>query len=113
MGRRMAELDISPPMGGVLHMLDDPLPMHTLAERLSCDASYITGIADRLEERGLVERLPDPNDRRVRQLALTEEGRTMRERLHSRVVDRNPVLERLDDEELAALATLLRKALDH
>jgi DNA-binding MarR family transcriptional regulator len=112
MARRFAELDVSPPMVGALHVLEEPHPMHTLAERLSCDASYITGLADRLEEKGLVERLPDPDDRRVRQLALTDEGRAMRGRLAQGLAEPNAMLDRLGDDDLALFAGLLRKALD-
>ena len=44
--------------------------MSSLAELLVCDASNITGIADRLEARGLVERRSVGADRRVKTLAL-------------------------------------------
>lgn len=112
MTRRLAEYGMSPPMVGVLHFLDEPMSMSALAERLSCDASYVTGLADRLEEQGLVERMPDPSDRRVRQLGLTDRGAAMRRTLERHITDENPVLERLDDTELAEFAVLLRKALD-
>ncbi|HSG79171.1 MAG TPA: MarR family transcriptional regulator [Acidimicrobiia bacterium] len=112
MTRRLADYGMSPPMVGTLHFLDEPMAMSALADRLSCDASYVTGLADRLEERGLVERLADPSDRRVRQLRLTDKGLAMRRTLDRHITEGNPVLERLDDEELADLSTLLRKALD-
>ena len=51
-----------------------PSPMRRLAEQMNCEASNLTGLVDRLETRGLVERRPDPHDRRVRLLALTETG---------------------------------------
>ena len=51
-----------------------PTPMRRLAEQMKCEASNLTGLVDRLESRGLVERRPDPGDRRVRLLALTDEG---------------------------------------
>ena len=51
--------------------------MGSVAEVLSCDASTLTGIADRLEERGLIQRETDPADRRVKLLALTATGREM------------------------------------
>ncbi|MGZ4675849.1 MAG: MarR family winged helix-turn-helix transcriptional regulator [Acidimicrobiia bacterium] len=53
-------------------------PMGALAGELRCDASNVTWLADRLEERGLVERRTDPSDRRVKTLALTDAGRTLR-----------------------------------
>ena len=46
----------------VLRLLEpgEPLPMRTLARKLCCDASNVTGIVDRLEERGLVRARPRP-----------------------------------------------------
>ena len=59
-GRRgsSAELGLGFAQAHALRMLDpeEPLPMSALAERLFCDASNVTGIVDRLESRGLVER---------------------------------------------------------
>src|SRR3954471_20142446 len=52
----------------------EPLPMRQIAQRLKCEPSNITGIVDRREARGLVERRPSPGDRRVKVAAPTEEG---------------------------------------
>lgn len=52
----------------------EPLPMRKVAQRLKCEPSNVTGIVDRLESRGLVERRPDPADRRVKLAAPTAEG---------------------------------------
>ena len=113
MTKRFAEFEMSPPMVAALHFLEaQPAPMSALADRLSCDASYVTGIADRLEERSLVERGADPGDRRVRQLRLTAEGRDLLHVLQRRITSENPVLDRLDDDELRTFGALLRKALD-
>src|SRR3954452_20231444 len=43
-----------------------------LAERLGLPPSRMVAVVDRLEEHGLVERRPDPDDRRIRALHLTE-----------------------------------------
>ncbi len=52
-----------------------PTPMRRLAEQMNCEASNLTGLVDRLETGGLVERqIPTRGDRRVRLLALTDEG---------------------------------------
>ncbi len=53
----------------------DPLPLGQLAERLACVRSNITQLVDRLEQEGLVQRLPDPDDRRSRRANITPEGR--------------------------------------
>ncbi|HEX6355762.1 MarR family winged helix-turn-helix transcriptional regulator [Actinophytocola sp.] len=46
-----------------------------LAESIGADKTRIIGVLDDLQERGLLQRDPDPNDRRVRVLSLTEDGR--------------------------------------
>jgi DNA-binding MarR family transcriptional regulator len=53
----------------------EPMPMRQVARHLKCEPSNVTGIVDRLEARGLVERRPGPGDRRVKLAAATDEGR--------------------------------------
>lgn len=48
-----------------------------LAEILGVGLTTLTGIVDRLEARSLVQRQPDPNDRRVRRISLTDEGKKL------------------------------------
>jgi DNA-binding MarR family transcriptional regulator len=54
---------------------DEPLPLSHLADRCCCVRSNITQLVDRLEAERLVERLPDPADRRSVRAALTPAGR--------------------------------------
>jgi DNA-binding MarR family transcriptional regulator len=75
------EFDLMPPQQMVLGLLDEPKPMGELALHMHCDSSNITGIVDRLEERGLVERGAAVGDRRVKLVALTDSGREMHEEL--------------------------------
>lgn len=51
-----------------------PLPMSRVAELLGCGLPAATGIVSRMEERGLVERQHDSEDRRVVTLSLSNEG---------------------------------------
>lgn len=90
--------------------LDVPAPMRELAERLACDRSYITGLADGLEERDLVCRVPGA-DRRTKLLELTEAGRRLRSELSGAVASNSAVLRRLTADEREALEPLLRKIL--
>jgi DNA-binding MarR family transcriptional regulator len=53
----------------------EPPPMGPVAEVLAMDQTTLTAALKPLERRGLVERRANPNDRRSRLLALTEEGR--------------------------------------
>lgn len=59
----------------IMTMLAEPSSMRGLAKQRHCDPSNITGLVDRLERKGWVERGPDPSDRRVRQVSLTASGR--------------------------------------
>lgn len=73
-------LGLPVPLARTLLALGAPEPMRELADHLACDPSHITGIADRLEERGLARRVVG-HDRRVKLLELTEEGAAVRARL--------------------------------
>jgi DNA-binding MarR family transcriptional regulator len=55
--------------------VDGPLPMRGLAEALDVSQASATGIVDRMEQRGLVERRRDGEDRRVVHVAITDAGR--------------------------------------
>ncbi|RZT07940.1 MarR family transcriptional regulator [Kribbella sp. VKM Ac-2569] len=64
----------------VLTALDDT-PVRTqaaLAEAIGADKSRIIGTLDELQRAGLIERTPDPADRRVRLLSITPQGRKVR-----------------------------------
>ena len=87
-----------------------PTPMRRLAEQMNCEASNLTGLVDRLESRGLVERRPDPGDRRVRLLALTDEGTSLSQETWTAVA-RRCALTTLAPERRVLLAELLREAL--
>src|SRR6266436_2947860 len=85
-----AEFDLSPAQCHVLHLIEPgrPLPMSRLADTLSCDASNVTGLIDRLESRGLVRREASRQDRRVKELHLTSTGSRIRAQLLRRIAGR-------------------------
>jgi DNA-binding MarR family transcriptional regulator len=77
------------PMWGyiVLTALRDE-PMRTqaaLARSIGADKTRIIGVLDDLQERGLIEREPDPADRRVRLLRLTAAGRRLQGKVRSAI----------------------------
>jgi DNA-binding MarR family transcriptional regulator len=110
---RAAEFDLTPPQAQALReLLGGPLPMGELAARMSCDASNLTGISDRLEARGLLERRPSPGDRRVKVLTLTEQGQALHQQLWRRLMQQSPASHGLDEDEQRTLETLLRKLVD-
>jgi len=104
-----AELDLHPAQAGALLQLAEPLSMNHLAGELGCDNSNVTGLVDRLAARGLVSRRESPDDRRVRQVVLTDAGRRTREQLLQRVGAPVGELGRLTEDEQRQLLELLRK----
>ena len=88
-----------------------PLPMRRVADALACDASNVTGIVDRLEARGLLERRAAAHDRRLRVIAMTRRGASMRARLLARLAAPPPPMTRLTRAEQRTLCALLRRAL--
>lgn len=110
--RVVAEFDLTPAQSQVLLELEDDPPMRGLAQRLGCDASNVTGLTDRLEARGLVQRRPDGQDRRVKRVALTEEGRRVRRQLEARLAKDRPLVAKLGRSDQRTLHSLLRRALD-
>ena len=86
--------------------------MTSLAAELRCDASNVTWLADRLEERGFVARQSDPHDRRVKTLALTPRGRDVRGKISEQLRVAPQVLLTLSAPELRTLHQLLQKCAD-
>jgi len=83
------------------------VPMRSLAAQLDQDASNFTVLVDRLERRGAVERRADPDDRRVRALALTPEGERLRATFWSGLIDDPGPLAPLSTSQLGDLGSLL------
>jgi DNA-binding MarR family transcriptional regulator len=109
-----SEFDLSPPQVRALGVLEPgrPVPMSDLAEALHCDNSNVTGIVDRLEDRGLVERRSATHDRRVKMLAVTDRGAEVRDRLAERLEQAPGPLARLSPEDQRALRDIMRRALE-
>jgi DNA-binding MarR family transcriptional regulator len=76
--RMRATFDITLPRFDLMAQLErhpHGLRMGELSKRMMVTGGNITGITDQLEQEGLVARVPDPNDRRVYTVKLTETGR--------------------------------------
>lgn len=104
-GLSLSQLDALKSLGG------EPCSQRELASNLHFDASNVTDIVDRLEARGIVSRVVDPNDRRVRRLVLTAEGQAIRRKVLARVVDDSPVAQ-LSAVDQRALRDVLAKIAD-
>ena len=90
----------------------EPLQPTTLAERAMITAPGMTGRLDRLESGGLVERRPNPEDRRAIDVYLTEEGRRVADEVFKATAARlDATMGHLSRNELHSAAELLRKLL--
>jgi DNA-binding MarR family transcriptional regulator len=104
---RLVRQGISMTQLHVMHLLDHhgEMPMSRLAEMLDVSLSNGTGLIDRVEERGFVERIRVPSDRRMVMVRLTPAGRQMLdeiETIREQVLRR--VLDRLDATQLTGVA---------
>ena len=107
------EFDLAPAQVLALKALEPghPRPMSDLACALRCDNSNVTGIVDRLEDRGLVTRRPGERDRRVKMLEVTHDGAELRRRIAERMGEPPDALKRLSDDDARHLRDLLARAL--
>lgn len=95
-----------------LRSVDGPMPMKDLAHCMEIDPSYVTQVADRLEQLGLIERQPHPTDRRVKHLVLTAKGRRVKQAIPEMLWDDPNTFSSLSDTERATLTKLLLKLVD-
>src|SRR4029077_11173506 len=107
-----SDLELSVPQTMAMRRLDPdhPMPMNKLAGALRCDNSNVTGIIDRLEDRGLVRREPSAHDRRGEMLTTTPQGEARGERLNELWDQPPPALAELDGDDQVALRDILRRA---
>lgn len=102
--------------GYVVLLALDRSPVRTqaaLAEAIGADKTRIIGTLDELQQRGYIERRPDPADRRVRLLEITTSGRAVKDAAQAEIQRQEErLLGELDDDErrvfLAVLARLTR-----
>jgi MarR family transcriptional regulator, organic hydroperoxide resistance regulator len=107
--RVVAPYDLPPHCAKALHLIDGPTSMKEIGARIHCDGSFVTAIADTLEERGLARREIDGNDRRIKNLVLTRKGTELRSRLSHELFDDFPGLSGLTPRERDTLIGLLGK----
>ena len=111
----LAPWDLSPHQARALFVVlqGDGVRLSDLAERLRIAPRSATEVADALQERGLVERSPDPGDRRAVLLRPTDEGRRVHEEIGAaRTADSAELYARLSEADRATLARILRSLTD-
>ncbi len=86
------EFGLTLPQAHLLRLLTagQSVKMNGLADALDCDASNITGLVDKLELRGFIQRQPDPEDRRVKMITLTQAGVKFRTKVLDRLSQPSP-----------------------
>jgi DNA-binding MarR family transcriptional regulator len=107
----LAPWDLTPSQGRALRVISegDGTRVSDLAEALRIAPRSATEVADGLEQRGLVERTPDPRDRRAVLLRPTPAGRRLREEVEAaRAADARSLFGRLTAADRATLARILR-----
>ena len=111
----LAPWDLSPHQARALGVVveRDGVRLSDLAESLHIAPRSVTEVADGLQARGLVERTPDPGDRRAVILRPTAEGRRVRTEVgRARAAANEGLLSRLSADDRATLARLLGALLD-
>lgn len=89
----------------------EPVPMRALAGKLGCDASNVTGIVDRLEALGYARREAAAADRRVKIVAITEQGGEVLRAIRADMNRTHQAFDALGAEQRAALNDLCRQVL--
>jgi len=108
---RLAPFGITPVQYGVLQVLweQDALSGAEIGARLVLDSATITGVLDRLESLGLIQRTADSDDRRVNRIRLTAAGHEQREPLQVVMDGLNAEIARGFGTEAETLWRLLRR----
>ncbi|MET8428298.1 MarR family transcriptional regulator [Nocardia sp. NPDC004860] len=99
--------ELTPMQAKALLAAQEPVVTRRIAEHLHAEPSNVTALVDKLQTRGLIERRENPNDRRVRLVAATDQGRRVAEDLQARMPFASRPLARLTTEQQHQLRTLL------
>lgn len=105
------EAGLTPPQYHLLRALweKDRVPLKDLAEANNCTRATITGLIDGLEEKGLVQRIPNPDDRRSLLAELTPQGNALRQQSESLQAVYSQCCEGLAPHEFQQLGVLLAR----
>src|SRR5882757_9756617 len=108
----LAPWDIAPSHSRALGVLmrHGAMRLSELSDHLHIAARSTTEVVDGLQDRGLVERLPDPNDRRATLVRLTDQGTELGAAvLSARAAEAEGFFSRISESDRAELARILRE----
>jgi DNA-binding MarR family transcriptional regulator len=112
---KIAAVDLNPPLFRVLNLVDaaEGQSQQAIGAAIDVPASRMVALVDQLEQRGLVERRPNPGDRRVRALFLTRKGRSALARGRAITAEHEEALTRgMNSADRKRLVGLLQKIVD-
>jgi DNA-binding MarR family transcriptional regulator len=112
---RLSSLNLAPPDAGILRLLRKAagISQQELSARLRIHPSRLVAILDNLEQRKLVERKPNPQDRRLYSLHLTKDGSEILERIGKVAREhQDALLSTLSVDERGKLTELLHRIAD-
>ncbi len=109
--QRIAAVDLEPPLFRILNVVDftEGAAQQSIGEAIEVPPSRMVALVDELERRDLIERRPDPSDRRIRALFLTPEGRRLLVRARKVAAEHEEELTRgMSNTDRARLTELLQ-----
>jgi DNA-binding MarR family transcriptional regulator len=109
-GERVAAVDLTPPQAGLVRAVaqEPGRSQQALAAQLGTPATRLVALVDALEQRGVLERRRNPDDRRLHAVHLTPDGEALRDELGGLAAEHEAaMLAPLDPEERRTLADLL------
>ncbi|MEN6461251.1 MAG: MarR family transcriptional regulator [Syntrophomonas sp.] len=109
---KLAPFGVTPGQYAVLKCLWDEngQTARQIAERLYLDGSTVTGLLDRLEQKGLIEKQVDPKDRRALKVLLTDAGKELEGPLSQAIIEANEkALKELNTAQSNTLKDLLHR----
>jgi DNA-binding MarR family transcriptional regulator len=110
--RKVEHLGVTSSQAMVLNFLgeEDGIPQHVLGQKVQITSATMTGILDRLEKMDLIERRPQPGDRRAYLACLTKKGIRYAKEIHSIMVEANKeFLSTLSQKESQTFRNLLKQ----
>jgi DNA-binding MarR family transcriptional regulator len=103
-----ARIGLAPPYAIALRQIEGSSPMKDLAQRLRCDPSYVTTVADALEEHHYATREGDGRDRRVKNLVLTPAAFRAQNQFRRDLATDTPGIRQLEPADRTRLIEILR-----